>query len=231
MKTLLTILLLAMSSAPAVVKPTAETIAAGPLRISREGQGLIIYSETGGVGYYNRALKNVTWPGGASGCTWGIGYDGGYNTKAQIAEDWAHLGPERVRALQSVAGLKGQAARSALPQVRPIVVTWDEAMQVYQKSTMPRFGKMTDQAFPKLTTLSPDCQAAMLSIVFNRGAAMGGGSRLEMRQSRDAIAAGKPSPVPRYILDMRRLWIGKGLDGLLTRRQKEAALFQRGLTN
>jgi hypothetical protein len=28
---------------------------------------------------------------------------------------------------------------------------------------------------------------------------------------------------------MKRIWVGKGLDGLLTRREREAALFERGL--
>ena len=232
MKALLVALVAIVASASMAVpkkKEAAGTIAAGPLRISQEGYNLIVYSETGGAGYYNRALKHVTWPGGASGCTWGCGYDGGYNTKAQIASDWAHLGPERVKALQSVAGLKGSAARAALPRVKAVSVSWEEAMVVYQQKTMPRFGKLTGDAFPRLTELSGDCQATWLSIVFNRGSSLSGGSRLEMRQSRDAIASGKPQPVPGYILDMRRLWVNKGLPGLLTRRKAEAALFQKGL--
>lgn len=228
---LLLLSLVAMAMSPSPTKAKGSSLAAGPLRISQAGYNLIVYSETGGAGYYNRALKHLTWPGGASGITGGCGADFGYTTKAQIAIDWAHLGPERVKAIQSVAGLKGQAAKAQLYRVRSVIITWEEAMQVYQQATMPRFGKMTDQAFPRLTTLHPDCQASILSIVFNRGASMSGGSRLEMRKSRDAIAGGNPGPVPRYILDMRRLWVGKGLDGLLTRRKSEAVLFQRGLGN
>ncbi len=207
----------------------SEGYEAGPLKISKESYDLIVYSETGGAGYYNRALKNLTWPGGASGVTGGIGYDFGYNSKEQIASDWAHLDSKRVAAFQSVAGLKGQAAKAALPRVRAIIITWDEAMVVYQKKTMPRFGKMASTAFPKLVALHPHCQGVILSECFNRGTAMEGPSRLEMRQQRDAIAAGKPNPVPQYILNSRRLWMGKGLDGLLKRRVSEAALFQKGL--
>lgn len=220
---------LAMSAVPATTATKGDGYGAGPLKISKESYELIVYSETGGMGYYNRALKNLTWPGGASGVTGGIGYDFGYNSREQIAADWSHLDAKRITAFQSVAGLKGQAAKAALSRVRSIIITWDEAMVVYQKKTMPRFGKMTSDAFPKLTSLHPHCQGTMLSQVFNRGAAMAGNSRLEMRQQRDAIAAGKPKPVPQYILNSRRLWVGKGLDGLLKRRASEATLFQKGL--
>ena len=55
------------------------------------------------------------------------------------------------------------------------------------------------------------------------------GNRLEMRQIRDAMQAADFSPIPDLIRSMKRLWQGKGLDGLLARRDAEAALFEKGL--
>jgi hypothetical protein len=50
-----------------------------------------------------------------------------------------------------------------------------------------------------------------------------------MRDIRDSL---KPAPhkIPGHIRSMKRLWIGKGLDGLLLRREAEAKLFEKGLS-
>ncbi len=219
--------ILAMAALPVTAVKTGLT--AGALNISQEAYNLIVNDECGGEGYYNRRYIRPQWPGGASGVTVGIGYDCGYNTKAQIAADWAHLGTERVAALQSVAGLKGQTAKSALGRTRHVVISWQEAKATFDKKTVSRFGDMTATAFKGITAAPDHCEGVMLSIVFNRGALMTGSTRLEMRQCRDAIAAGRLHEVPGYIRSMRRLWVGKGLDGLLKRRLAEAALFERGL--
>jgi GH24 family phage-related lysozyme (muramidase) len=43
------------------------------------------------------------------------------------------------------------------------------------------------------------------------------------------LLANRLDRVPPEIRSMKRLWVGKGLNGLLTRRDAEAALFQRGV--
>lgn len=202
---------------------------AGPLTISNAAHRLIIEHECGGRSYYIRFSQTPEWPGGDSGCTIGIGYDLGYNTREQIARDWAGLGEAKVAALQSVAGLKGQRARIALHKIRWVVVPWETAYAVFQESTLPRFGGLTNGAFPGIARENPHGQGALTSLVFNRGASMEGGGRVEMRAIRADIAAGHPERVPASIRAMRRLWVGKGLDGLLRRRNEEAALFQLGL--
>ena len=219
--------ILGMTALPTVVKLTG--IAAGPLTISQEAYNLIVNEECGGEGYYNRHAIHPEWPGGASGVTVGVGYDCGYNTKAQIASDWAHLGNERIAALQSTAGIKGGSAKIALNRVRHVTISWEEAKITFDKKTVSRFGGMTAAAFPKITDTPDDCEGVMLSIVFNRGSSLAGDSRLEMRQIRDAITNHRWDDGPQYILNMRRLWYGKHLDGLLSRRVKEAALWRRGL--
>jgi hypothetical protein len=209
--------------------PSVPVIQAGPLTISHEARDLIIHYEIGSEGAYRARYTRPIWPGGASGVTVGIGSDLGYITSAQIAQQWAHLGQTRVRSLQTVAGLKGQNARAALGRVRHVVISWEEAMIHFEKSTLPRWGQLTNSAFPNLSNIHPHCQGAVKSIAFNRGTSMSGGTRREMVLMRDDIARNNLRPVPGHILAMRRLWVGKGLDGLLRRRAAEAALFQKGI--
>lgn len=59
---------------------------------------------------------------------------------------------------------------------------------------------------------------------------MSGASRIEMRAIRGHVAAGRVSAIPREIRGMKRLWLGKGLPGLLRRRDAEASLIERSLS-
>lgn len=201
--------------------------------ISPEGVAWIADFEVGGRAYYDRRLRMPTWPGGASGVTIGIGYDLGYNTKAQIAADWAKLvTPQVLAALQSVAGVKGGRAKPLAAELAQdgVRIPWDAALEVFTKSSVPRFAKLMQGAFPGVEALPVPAQEALLSLVFNRGASLKGDSRREMAEIRDFVGywAGS-SNRPRLlgliadrVEDMKRLWIGKGLDGLLTRRDAEA---------
>lgn len=209
------------------VRCSTFDVPAGPLRISPESRQLIVEFETGGKSYYQSKLQRPSWPGGASGVTVGIGYDAGYNTRAAVLSDWAALPASSRNALASAAGVKGVAAKPRAAALKWIVVPWADAENLFVSNTMPRFGKMTAAAFPNITSTHPHVQGAMLSIVFNRGASMTGSSRLEMRAIRSAVAAGRVGPVPGQIRSMKRLWIGKGLPGLLRRRDAEAALIER----
>ena len=208
----------------------AALIPAGPLTISPESRDLIVEFETGGKAYYNARLQHPTWPGAASGVTVGIGYDIGYNSRSAVLSDWAALPEGSRNALASAAGVKGVAAKPRASALRWIIIPWADAETLFVKNTMPRFGTMTAQAFPGILKTHPHVQGAMLSIVFNRGASMSGSSRSEMRDIRSDISAGNIRPVPGEIRSMKRLWVGKGLPGLLRRRDAEAALIQRSLT-
>ena len=207
-----------------------DSIPAGPLAISPEGKALIVEFETGGQAYYRKALAKPSWPGGASGVTVGIGYDCGYNSRQGILDDWQALPESQRNALASAAGVKGIAAKSRASALRWIVVSWETAETVFVGNTMPRFGRMTDTAFPCLTKTHGHVQGAMLSIVFNRGASMSGDGRREMRQIRTLIAAGNVRGIPPQVRSMKRLWYGKGLDGLIRRREAEAKLIERSLS-
>lgn len=213
----------------AFVRNPDGSVSASGLRLSKESLDLIAEYETGGRIYYERRLQKATWPGGASGVTVGMGYDLGYNTRAQIAEDWKHLPAQYVSQMQSVAGVKGAAARLALARCTGVTVSWPQAVEVFERSTVPRFSRDTLTAFPGLDRQHPHGQGALVSLVFNRGSSLTGERRSEMRDIRTSTSTNRFNQVPSALRRMKRIWLGKGLDGLLRRREAEARLVERGL--
>jgi hypothetical protein len=186
---------------------------------------ILKYEVGGGVGYYNKCLKHPCYPGGESGVTIGIGYDMGYNTAAQFAEDWRSvLDAGSYARLAQHLGKKSSNAKAAIPSVKDISVPWDAAEVVFKKNTLPRFIKETKKAFPNSDQLHPDAFGALVSLVFNRGGSVSGASRAEMLNIRNLIASKDYDAIANEITKMKRLWVGKGLDGLLTRRDDEAKL-------
>ena len=87
----------------------------------------------------------------------------------------------------------------------------------------------TAQAFPGVDALPADAQGALFSLVYNRGTSMTGDSRSEMRAIRDAVPAGDLQKIADQLRAMKRLWVGKGLDGLLKRRDAEADLAESSI--
>src|SRR5262249_48209742 len=107
---------------------------------------------------------------------------------------------------------------------------------VFMKHTLPIEIALTRRTYPGIDLLPPTVLGAMTSIVYNRGADLGGDRRLEMREIRDVITQFANAPADhrdvRATLDkiadliqhMKRLGQGQGLDGLLRRRDAEAKL-------
>lgn len=192
---------------------------------------LIIRWEVTSRARYERALSRPIYPGGASGITWGIGYDGGHQTAPRIRTDWsAHPHVER---LASTAGLTGERASAALPAYRDIETPWDMAVQVFADRSVPAYRAHAARAFgPHFEAAPAPVQGALVSVVYNRGPSMIGGSRREMRQIRDAcLPAGDAACVAREIRSMCRLWRGTELErGLCARREDEARLACGGAT-
>lgn len=194
--------------------------------LSNEAFALILkYEVGGGINYYNKCLKNPCYPGGESGVTIGIGYDLGYNTSYQFAEDWKGvLSTESYIRLLQHLGKKSANAKAAIASVKDIEIPWESAEIVFKKSTLPRFINETKKAFPNSEKLHPNAFGALVSLVFNRGASISGPSRIEMLNIRNLIDSKDYKAISNEIIKMKRLWINKGLDGLLTRRNEEAAL-------
>ena len=75
-------------------------------------------------------------------------------------------------------------------------------------------------------------QAALLSLVFNRGTSMKGERREEMREIKDILAGEPPYDlhrVARALRDMKKLSIRKGVDGLIVRREREARFVEHAI--
>jgi len=170
------------------------------------------------------------WPGGGSGITIGIGYDLGFVTTEQFEEDWGeHLTDDQIERLKTVIGLKGGSAQMRAPQFTDITIKREDAEAVFKERTLPLHSQRTEEAFPGVDELPPDAQGALVSLVFNRGPGMDGDRRREMRAVRDAVANQDLQEIANQIRAMKRLWEGKGLDGLLKRRDAEADLVESAI--
>jgi GH24 family phage-related lysozyme (muramidase) len=170
------------------------------------------------------------WPGGGSGITIGIGYDLGFVTTEQFEEDWGeHLTDDQIERLKTVIGLKGGSAQMRAPQFTDITIKREDAEAVFKERTLPLHSQRTEEAFPGVDELPPDAQGALVSLVFNRGPGMDGDRRREMRAVRDAVANQDLQEIADQIRAMKRLWEGKGLDGLLKRRDAEADLVESAI--
>jgi GH24 family phage-related lysozyme (muramidase) len=204
------------------------------LTISQRGLGKITHYEVGGWAYYNKYLKHATYPGGASGPTIGIGYDLGWTPRSRISSDWKGLVPDGVLAmLMNASGVKSSRARAWVrAHGKSITISQAMALEVFRRRTLPRFTALTKKAFTldDADTLHAHSNSALVSLVFNRGSSMASSDRrLEMRQIRFAIQRKSYDDVPPAFRRMKRLWVGKNLDGLLARRDDEAVLFEAGL--
>lgn len=175
-------------------------------------------------------IPKPAWPGGASGITIGVGYDLGYASATIIAQDWGALPSTTITRLQSCAGRRAAAASFMLHLLADILVPWPAAEAVYRTCDLPRYAAQALSAFPNSDELSPDSFGALVSLVMNRGCGMADpkgfpGSRLEMRQIRLACINRNFATIPGFIRAMERLWT----NGLVERREEEAALFEKGL--
>jgi len=199
--------------------------------ISKKAIDFIIQHEAGGKVYYEKFLQKPTWPGGQSGVTIGLGYDLGYNTEKQFMADWSPvLNLNFVNALRSTLGIKGEKAKAMLKgEVLNVRVPYLAAYEVFAKSSIPRFYALTKSIYPQLEELNEDTQGALVSLVFNRGASLNGDSRKEMKAIVDLVAKKDYHGIAEEIEKSKRLWEGKGLDGLVIRREAEADLIRNSI--
>ena len=167
------------------------------------------------------------WPGGGSGISIGIGYDLGFVTTDQFESDWGpYLSEEWLSRLKTAIGKTGLAAKNRAPQFVDIRISPVHAEAVFFNCSLPLHALRTEQALPGVTELPEDAQGALLSLVFNRGTSMIGERRAEMRAIRDAVPRKALQEIADQLRSMKRLWVGKGLDGLLQRREAEALMVE-----
>jgi GH24 family phage-related lysozyme (muramidase) len=187
----------------------------------------VINFESGGESYYNNFLKKVTWPGGASGLTIGIGADLGYMSKEEFEKYFSNFfTPQANSKLKATIGLKGDIAKSKLSTTKGIELNWENAMNAFIHWTLPKFWKLTNTLWPGLDKLEESAQIALVSLVFNRGASTKGSSRIEMINIKPLVLKKDYKGIAKEIRSMKRLWVGKNMEGLLKRREAEAKMVE-----
>lgn len=187
----------------------------------------VINFETGGQTYYEKFLKKVTWPGGASGLTIGIGADLGYMSVSEYDKYFAKFfTKEQNIKLKQAIGLKGDKAKAKLSSARGIELDWEDASAAFVEWTLPKFWKLTNELWPGVDKLREKAQIGLVSIVFNRGASTKGPSRKEMVNIKPLVIKKDYKGIAKEIRSMKRLWEGKNLDGLIKRRELEAQMVE-----
>ena len=194
--------------------------------ISKKATDLIIQHEVGGRAYYDKKLQAPIWAGGESGVTIGMGYDLGFNSDKQFMADWSGvINLNFINALRPTIGIKGIQAKAMLKgEILNVRIPYNTAYEVFVKSSLPRYYAMTKKIYPNMDLLNDDTKGALVSVVYNRGNKLEGDSRAEMRAIVDLIAKQDYEGIAEQIEKSKRLWEGKGLDGLVTRRESEADL-------
>ncbi|KAB0639002.1 pesticin C-terminus-like muramidase [Burkholderia latens] len=200
----------------------------GMFYASVEGFHLILDSE--GFGEIPYVPKNSQ----SSGVTIGYGYDLGQQTEAMVRSDLdGFFTEDEITRLLTALGKRGDAASKFIPSFADIKISEPKALEM-AKRVKKRYAQFTGDAFPGTTKLHPHCQGALLSLVYNRGAQLedkpGQKSRAHMRNIRAAIENKNLPEVAVQLRAMKVLWEGTGNDGLLKRREKEAVLFEKGMT-
>lgn len=196
---------------------------------SQKALALILEYEIGGTeSYYNKFLTHPTWPGGASGMTLGIGIDCGYYTTDELGAMFKFLPENQLNVVIHASGKTGQAGCQYTQSAKNsnITVTWQQALQIFNEYTWPKFARLTEQTFPGVENLCDDAYGALVSLVFNRGTSLTGSSRTEMRVIKELVPKKDYHGIAEELRSMKRIWEGKGLDGLLARRDAEADLVE-----
>jgi GH24 family phage-related lysozyme (muramidase) len=195
------------------------------MKLNDKGIEFIVAEETGGRAYYEKVYKSTfTWPGGASGPTAMVGIDIGYYTEEEVDKIFKPLtDSSELNLIRGGIGLKGFKAKEYTVKLKGITFTWEEAIQTFKEFILPKFTNLTQRAFPGVSDLHENAQAAMVSLVFNRGTSFKGTSRTEMLELKKIIASGKDyTAMAEQFKSMKRLW--DKTSGLVGRRDREAAL-------
>ena len=192
----------------------------------------------GGESYYNKFLKNPVWPGEQSGVTIGVGYDVGYVNKTEFSNDWKDLPKEIFDRLYKVVGVKGYQAKELARRLKDIVIPWDLGLKVFMNKTVKKFYDLTRNTFPNFDKLPEDAKGGLVSLVFNRGAALEGDRRREMKAIRDIMVRAENfdektlAQIADQIRKMKRIWIGGSIEkGMSRRRDAEAKIIEESKIN
>lgn len=171
---------------------------------------------------YTQKYEGVICPGGASGPTWGIGYDGGHQAVRTIQNDWAGH-PDVVR-LSTTSGHTGEdrcaRMRARLLDIR---VPYAMAEEVFTQTSYPVWSRATARAYPGVDDIGTLAAGALVGNTYNRGTSMLGSRAAEKRMIRDrCIPRQDRACVAEQLRAQKRLW--PEVKGLRDRRESEAQL-------
>lgn len=209
-----------------------------PSRIKEGSEGykrardLMISFEVSDRNHYEKEETYPTVPGNDSGVTIGIGYDLGQVTRREFDADWGgKLTSDQMNRLRPYVGVSRPSRKIAETQLHDIKIPWEVAKDVFAQKTLPQAIKETRIAYPELDNLPPDCQAALVSLVDNRGRSLNdtknGLTREHMRAIKAALEKGHLEEIPRLFKDMSILWD----NGVQDRRIREGETFRKGLSH
>lgn len=215
-----------------MLRPAVEvephSIGEGHKFLGRRGYEFIRDMESGGRAYYEKVYGKPHWPKYESGITIGFGWDLRFNTVEKFREVWVPVmrpfwSAGMVERLEGVSGLKGSKAMAG--ELSDIPVPWRQAEAVFCEDTLPRFWALTRNVFPGIEGCHPHVQAALLSLVFNRGTRMTGHRRRYMRRIRELVSERDYEGIAQCLRDMLRWWEHTGIaQGMKRRRYGEADL-------
>lgn len=196
---------------------------------SQKALDLILkYEVGGGKEYYEKFLSKPTWPGGASGMTLGVGIDCAYYSPEELKKIFNFLPENKLNIIVNASGKTGLKGKEYTLKNKNsgIYIPWDKAVELFNNLIWIKFSNLAEKTFPKLNELKDDAYGSIVSLVFNRGTSLVGDSRLEMRNIKKLIPLKKYKDIANEIRKMKRIWIGKNLDGLIARREEEAKLIE-----
>jgi hypothetical protein len=219
--------------APSRAKPSSTPI-------STRATQLVVACEVSNKSTYIRRYRHPTWPQGDSGVTIGIGYDVGYVTREWLRDDWGEFIPDdQIIALRQACGATGERAHKLTVGLHGVDIGWDQAYKQFLVKVQPRWIGETEVSLPNTSSLSADSLGALVSLVYNRGPSFDAPFKpdqdpidryREMRNIKRLMGEKRLAAIPEQLRAMKRIWKGKkGMEGLLTRRELEATLFEAGL--
>lgn len=201
--------------------------------IPQQAIAFIVDQEIGGEAYYQKFAEHLSYPGGASGPTIGVGYDLGEVTVAQARADWEGILPvPAIEAICAACGLRGAAAQAWVEEHGgEVTVTYAQAVTEFAERELPKWETNTAAALPNFAALPGLSQGALVSLTMNRGSGIyvdPGARYAEGRTIKQLMESKFYMPISIEIEAMKRLWPA-GSD-LYNRRIAEAALFKEGLS-
>jgi hypothetical protein len=193
----------------------------------------ILKEEVGDQKYYDLTESHPTIPAEGSGITIGIGYDLGQVSPAQFESDWGDLLDKETMARLRPYVQNPNPTQADLAQLNGIKIPWDAATKEFEQRTLPQAIQDTSAIYPQLDDIPSESQAALVSLVYNRGNDLkdkrGYLPKGDMRAIQGDLQSGQLTNVPKRFNNMSTMYLRIGKRALAARRTREGVLFSKGL--